>query len=346
MNALLTKDDRAPDSFAPTAQDYHSLLVRARREQLQLSAANLQRLAETFDKAAQAILERVSALPVGTRGAEWLSAQLNLLRQIDALLTDLERDFAGLLDLSMLSTAQQAAEREQKVATLVGAGTQVGLDAAFSRSVTLSAGSTVSVEFGRVALGAVERTVSRYYNDGIQLSKRLYNLDVITRKTIEDTLLQGIAAGTAARDIAKQLEGRLMAAGANNPRNRAMTIAKNEINLSYRESALLAMTDGAGNTKDYISAAGMRLSSSHKLNDICDVYCSSDTGLGPGNYPPGDAPVSHTGCLCNFVSILVAFPDMQFVRKTPDTSAVPASDVARLARQGDPVAQRFLAGGA
>jgi hypothetical protein len=44
------------------------------------------------------------------------------------------------------------------------------------------------------------------------------------------------------------------------------------------------------------------------------------------------------------VSILTAFPDMQFVRKQPDAENVPVSEVRRLAeREGNVVAQRWLA---
>lgn len=350
MTSYRFKDDREstlqPVPEGVTSNDYRRLLQRARSEQLELSRENLNRLAQTYDRAANAILDKVRALPDGVErtGIGWLQAQLTLLRDIDETMIALRRDFGDLLDLSLLSTAQQVAEREAEVATLVGAPPDPRLAMTLSRSAALTDGTRIAVRFGTLAQSAVERTASRYYSDGLNLSQRLYTLDVEARKVIEDTILQGIAQGTSARNLAKELEANLMEAGAKNPRNRAMLIAQTEINTAHREAAIRATLQPNGLLKSYISAVGWRLSTSHKELDRCDLYAAHDEGLGAGNFRPENVPLSHPRCLCAVVSILAAFPDEQFVAKEPDAAGVPESELRRLARENDPVAIAALNG--
>ncbi len=345
MQYLLTKDDRAPEAAAPTAQDYESLLVRARSRQLELSAENLTRLMTTYDSAAKQIVGRIAALPPATDRLPYLRAQLQLLSDIRTTLEGLARDYGQLLTASTLQLAQAAADREQEVALLVGAGSQPGLAATAQQAFVLSDGAEVVASFGTMARGAVEAAANRYYADGLKLSDRLGRLSDLSRRTVEDTLLTGLSAGTSARDLAKQMEGALLSDAGKMPRARAMLIAQTEINNAHREAAVMAASDGAGGVKPYVSGIGWRLSASHKLPDECDLYAADDTGLGTGNYLPGNVPVSHPRCRCYVAPILVEFPDMQFVRKEPDAGAVPRSEVERLARQGDVVAQRWLASG-
>lgn len=57
----------------------------------------------------------------------------------------------------------------------------------------------------------------------------------------------------------------------------------------------------------------------------CDAWAGDDSGLGPGNYLPGDVPTDHPHGLCFTVSILAAYPDRQFVQHAPDPAGVPES---------------------
>lgn len=349
---LTRKDDRTDSSPLPapakeaTGNEYRTILERARTRQLEQTGENLTRLAQTFDNAAQAIVARVRAIPDAAQrtGTPWLKAQLQLLVDIDGELTALKRDFGGLLDVSLLSTAQQVADREREVEKLVGAPSQPNLMPGLAHEVTLTNGTTASVSYGSLAKNAVDAVTNRYYADGLKLSDRLYTLDVQARKKIENAIVQGIANGTSARNMARQLDDDLMKAGAQNPRMRAMTIARTEINNAHREGSIRASVYPETNTlKPYISAIGWRLSASHKELDRCDLYAADDNGLGSGNYLPGDVPVSHPRCMCAVVDVLTAFPEQQFVRMAPDAANVPVSEVQRLAaREGDPVAARWL----
>lgn len=329
-----------------TGSEYRKLLIQYRNIQLEKTAANVRRIAATYQAAIESITAKVESLPptVERTGTGWQAAQFNLLRDLKEALAVLERDYRDSLDLSMLDSAQVAADREKRLAELLGVNPSPNLSPILQRSVVI-AGDTFSVQFGRLAESAVNVVQARYYGDGITLSERLGSLSTYTRMTVEDAITQGLADGSSAKQIAAKIQKALGAEGESNPKYRAMMIARTETVTAFREASVQATIDEAtGNLKPYISAVGWRLSSSHPEADMCDLYAAHDEGLGPGNYLPGALPVSHPHCLCYSVSILKSLPDEQFVRKEPEVEKVPKSTIEYYARQGDPVAQRTLAG--
>jgi hypothetical protein len=332
---------------APTASDYRSLLVKHRRTQLQNIRANVQRLAETYDRAADIIVDRVRALPdtVDRNGIGWLKAQLTAMRGIREELERLRNDYGHLLDLTMISSAQDAADREAEVARLVGANPDPRLYTTAERSMTLSTGTSVSVEFGTLAKEAVESVANRYYRDGLKLSDRLWNLSVLTRQAVENTIAAGLASGESSRDIAKRLQSVLQSEGVDTPLYRTMRIARSETNNAFKNAHLRSVIDPVtGGMKSYILGIRWSLSTSHKDADMCDLYAAHDEGLGPGIYRPDTLPVSHPQCMCYTSSVLSEFPEVGLNEMEPDTSAVPESMVAYYAETiQDPVAIARLA---
>lgn len=329
-----------------TADDYRRLLVRARRQQLEDTTANLQRLAETYTAAARDIAARIEALPDESQRTEWTQAQFQLLRDIDARLIALQRDYAGLLDVSRLDSAQAAANREREIGALVAAPVDVTLFPDLSRTVTLSDGAELTASFGRLAREAVDALTTRYYRDGLRLSDRLYQLDRAARTVIEDTLVQGVTEGLSARNLAARMRDNLAAAGASNPRYQAMRIARTEINNAHREATVRAAIDPVtGAARSYLQGVRWNLSGSHPAADICDVWAAHDEGLGPGVYSPGTTPVDHPNGLCYLTPELVAFPGVGGPGKAPDVNAVSRTQVAYYAAQGDPAAVAAQAAG-
>lgn len=351
--SLSTKDDRreepaalAPGAKTPTAAEYRAILVKHRRTQLQHTRENLQRLAQSYDRAADAILERVRALPdkVERTGVGWLRAQLNAMQGIRQELERFRTDYAGMLDLSMISSAQEAADREAEVARLVGAPDDPRLFVNAERSITLSTGQGVSVQFGRLAKEAVEGVANRYYRDGIQLSQRLYKLSSETRQQVENTIVSGIASGTSARDMALQLQQVLSADGADTPLYRAKRIAITETNHAFREAHTRSTMEPSGALKSYIVGIRWSLSASHKDLDMCDCYAVHDGGLGPGVYEPDDVPGSHPHCRCYQTSEMREFPGVIPPGKKPNAEEVPESVIRYAAeKEKDPVAIARLA---
>jgi hypothetical protein len=336
---------------SPTAAEYRALLVKHRHTQLLDTHKNIKRLQQTYDRAAEAILARVRALPdtVDRNGLGWLRAQLNIMRGIREELDRFRKDYAGLLDLSMISSAQAAADREAEVARLVGAPSDPRLYVTADRAITLSTGEGIAVQFGALARDAVVEVANRYYRDGIQLSQRLHNLSQMTREVVEDTIVRAIADGTSARGLAIELQRVMSAEGKATPRHHAMRIARTEINNSFREAHTKSVIDPAtGGTKSYIVGVKWNLSLSHARSgpDICDIWAAHDEGLGVGVYSPDSVPVDHPHGLCFQTSVLKAFPDVipSTMTMQPQVDKVPESHVRYYAeRLNDPVAIARLA---
>lgn len=322
----------------PTAADYRELLVKARMRQLRGTRENLQRLEKTFDAAARSLIRRIGEMPADSFIERAQRGQLiQLYHDTRAILDALRNDYGTLLQASMLDSAQDAAQRELETAALVGADIDPDLEATLTRTLSLSAGGGISVQFGRVSLRAVEAAANRYYRDGLRLSDRLYNLDSVTRKAVEDTILQGITEQVSAPELADRLQAQMQT-----PRHNAMRIARTEIRQAYTEGTVRSVLDAFGRVKPYIQGLRFALSLSHPAHDICDVYAAHDGGLGVGTYLPADFPVSHPHCLCACLPVLKAYPEVSIPKKTPNPGAIPESELRRYAAQGDAAARALL----
>lgn len=306
-----------------TEEEYRQIILASRKTQLQLTADNIRRLETTFDNAIQSIVAKIEALPAERQGAAWHRYQFRLLSDLRSTMEGLKKDYQTLLEAGMVELAQNAATREANTAKLVNAATDPGLFPDLSRTLTLSNGVDVQVQFGNLAIRAVERAANRYYSDGLKLSDRLYKLNTLTKQTIEDTIIQGLAQGTSARDLAKLLQTALIEAGSDNPKMHAMRIARTEINTSWRESHILSTQSSPGVFKDYIEGIRWNLSSAHVALDQCDLFASYDQGMGEGVYGPGDVPSSHPRCFCFTTTVLVNFPNSGISEMKPNPDGVP-----------------------
>jgi hypothetical protein len=323
-----------------TAEEYRTLLVSFRKQQLQDTAANVQRLAAVFDAAVAELVSRLENLSEGSLREEFTSA---LIGDLQSRLNALRDDYALGLEAARLELAQNAANRETATASLFGLDEDTRLSALETRTFTFSSGSEVRVQFGQVAASAVERTALRVWSDGYTLNARLAALDKVTRDRVADTIVQGVAEQLSAKSLAKRLEETLATAGEDNPRYKAMRIARTEINASHREAHILSTQRADGTLKDYILAVGWRLSQSHPKADICDLWAGDDgDGLGAGNYLPANVPTDHPHGLCYTVTVLKEFPEVSAPGKKPVIDEVAESQVRYYAEQGDPVALRRL----
>lgn len=324
----------------PTAADYRRLIVDARRQQLQLTRENVNRLAQTYDKAAQNVVAQLDNVPgymLTAEGGVKQAYYRTLLLNIDRVLTDLWADYGKTLDVTLLDIAQNTADREAQVESLMtsSAAKDPRLIADMTRTQTLSSGATLTASFGRVAEDAVQAVTTRIYRDGLQLSQRLYQLDAGARTLVENTLIQGIAEQVSAKELADRLQTALSQAGRQTPKYNAMRIARTEINHAHREAHIRSVMNPDGVMKPYVLGVRWHLSLSHPEPDICDVWAAHDEGLGAGVYQPGSVPVDHPHGLCYVTTELRAFPGVRGPGMKPDVGAVPESQVAYYARQGD-----------
>jgi hypothetical protein len=342
-----------------SALDYMALLKAARFRQLKNDADAVRALDALYAKTIRELREKILKMPRGTGSERYQQA---LLESFEDTLNAHRDEYKTILDDRMLAAAVIVEERERfayRIALALRNETpQLALFAAeaFETSVTShlaekSFGEGVGIMFGEVPRRVVETLYARTYPDGIKLSDRLYRLDSDLRGRIKDTVVQGVASGTSARKLGKSLEALLgtpeqqrrddllkaaraekvkkyaeigkRAPADDNLRYRARRIARTEINNAFREGHIASVTDAQGNPLPHVSAIGWRLSPAHPRPDICDWFASADgEDLGPGNYSPGNTPVSHPNCLCYTVTILVALPKEQFVSKAAQPDLV------------------------
>ena len=305
-----------------TASQYQRLVIRARKTQLHLTRAHVQRMESAYEAAASSLkakLDLMGDAPLaGTSTAD-------LLGEIDLELSRLRADTFSLLDTGMTDLAQEACRREQQAEVLTGGAVDARLSATLSLTRTLSNGESVSVSFSLLARSAVEAVAARVYDDGYSLAGRLARLDTEARRAVADTLVQGVAEQVSSRELGQRLETILTKAGADCPRHRAATIAQTEINNAHREAHYRSTLDAEGNKKSFISGIGWRLSPSHPKACRCDLLASDDSdGLGTGNYLVENAPTApHPRCLCFTLTLLTDYPQLQFPGKEPQPDDVP-----------------------
>lgn len=257
------------------AQTYGDTITRARERQLRLTTRNVNRLMRTYNAAAASITQQISGLPahmIGDANDAMRQVYLeNILREIEATLTQFRTMFAGRLRGGMLEMAQAAVDREVRVQAL--GGTMRENDPLLARDMTeqvsLPNGDMASIEYGRVAHDAVEAMATRYYGDGLRLSDRLYDVDRTLRRGVEDTLMQAVVEGASIRETIDRLTAGPLSKTAD-AANRAAVIARTEIAHAYTEAHVRSVKDPqTGLWRDGVTGLKWSLSVSHPKPDIC-----------------------------------------------------------------------------
>ena len=164
---------------------------------------------------------------------------------------------------------------------------------------------------------AIDNVTTRVWSDGRTFSERLWNLDAVARNGINQVLSSGVARGQSAVDMSKELRRYLIdpeitpgtswttgvsksVTGEGTIHSRALTLARTEINNSYRESLVLA-----NDLNPITLGVKWNLSGSHPRPDICDVWAEGNFyGLGDGVYPADAAPIDHPNGLCYMTEVL------------------------------------------
>jgi hypothetical protein len=154
---------------------------------------------------------------------------------------------------------------------------------------------------------------SKRWQDGFQLSDRVWTLDQIARKSLNSMIEQAVNSGMSAVDFSRAVETYLTETGpkwttAIKPaltdrgtiKYNALRLARTETNQAYHKAQNMT-SEGSVITK----GLKWNLSASHPKKDICDQWATHDLfGLGAGVYKVGQTPIDHPNGLCFLTDVL------------------------------------------
>lgn len=259
----------------------------ARRELEDLDAAQAARLLEVYERAVRIIRADI---------AQYASLDGNLRREVlESLLSQL---------------VARIGELAQAVSAQVSAG--IGTAASIGATAWTPVARELRLDIPLLAEAATRFVQDFIAADGLQLSDRLWRLELGAREAVADavrtSIVQGIDASRAAREflarglplppeIAAQLgldalgtvQGSAAQALMRDPEGaywKALRVMRTEINRAHGE----AYRQGAAQHPDVIGERFL-LSPRHPRVDICDMHARANRyGLGPGVYPVGRSP--------------------------------------------------------
>jgi hypothetical protein len=310
---------------------FEQIVKSHRGKQLSWGRASERRISRILQRAANETLVKLKAVEGSGKLVEHQLS--SLLNDLTSTLNALNADYSELMHIHLLGASQIAASREEQIAKKLLDGDALdkatyGLKPEFVRSADIANIGSVSVRYGLVAERAVNIEFARVFADGLTLSDRIWRLGDGIRREIGDKIVQAIAQGKSAKKLGRELQQYLTESGKGNARYNALRLARTEINTAHREGHIQSLLDDAGQLKGYVHAIGWRLSASHRVPDICDIWASRDIdNLGRGNYLPANVPIDHAHGLCMTVTILKSEPDMQFTTKEAKPDDVPAQQL-------------------
>lgn len=287
---------------------YEAAQMKARANFLQLDFIVSQDLQEVFAMANEEILALLRSFEVrfgpGTRRAR-LTAMADQLEILSA-------NIAADVEAIILDNANLGAR--------IGARGQVNATRALLAGYDVSAVQNAVSLFATVPADAVRASLARSYQGAI-FSDRIWEIEQGTRRMLSQVIGKGIAQGKSAFKIAKDVEPYLIAdskaweryrretdeiaQGVRKRRSQisweAKRLARTEINAAYKEANYLA-----ADRAPWVIGVKWRLSGSHAIPDICDIWATQDIhDLGSGVYPPLETPIDHPNGICYTTNELV-----------------------------------------
>jgi hypothetical protein len=298
--------------------EYAAIIRANRRVQLAHLDGAAREVERIYSHAAERLREEIRTVTRGIAGDRY---RRDILAIVERELELFRAEYKSLLDAGIVEAGRLAADRENALLDRLLA--ERGVLPPDQSLGAMEAAGRASVEFGSVPRRVLERAYVRTYRDGRDLYERLYKINADNYELIRNTVMDAIARGQGPAALAKDVKSILVGEGMKGARQKAITLARTEINSAYREAHVASVTDAEGNLKSYVSAIGWRLSRTHPRIDICDAWAGDDTGLGPGNYLPENVPAGHARCLCATLTLLAAYPDLQFAQHPAHPDDVP-----------------------
>lgn len=301
-----------------TSKQREQLIVRAVRESRKGFLVDLQQrqadLRELYESAAREIQRQLAFYAEGDGSITF--------QRLDALLKDVRRTIGNMGGI-----------RDRQLENGIGESAKLGI-LGYALALELAGHGTAELVavFGKVHRETVEAVYDFIAADGLQLSDRLYRLDLGAKEKVSSMIQRAVVQGESARESAQRLirGGKPLTSElkAKMGFNRSAKIgsdvveifsAKGQENVVHNALRLFRTELARANNEGFLrtgknlsTVAGNRwnLTASHPRRDICDTYATQNLdGLGPGGYKTDHYPAhAHPECLC-FPSPIFTFEE-------------------------------------
>ena len=280
---------------------YKDLVLEARKKTLKLTLEQQREILKIYEDTIRGLAEVAEKSGEKSLNKRWVT---DYMKQVKAARDSLHRQ----LNEGIRKSIEQAGKN--------AVGPDLELFKMAQRKAGIDLGNHFTEMFSQVphnVLGWILK--GDLYRDGKGLSERIWNYTNDFEKDIDYILKRGIAEKKSAVELAKDLETfvkpesrRPWDWGNVYPKLRtkqvdynAQRLARTSITHAHRESQY-----ESAKRNPFVDAIHWELSGEHYARQVarwgedeCDVYASQNWyGLGVGNFPVDEVPISHPQCLC------------------------------------------------
>ena len=306
------------EAGAPTTTDivgldrttaFRKVVLEARRDfnELDRQAARrlFQILKELHTKISAGIV--ASALPNGKLPHP---SEVIRLASLEEHLTAFREQYDQYLRGYTFESAANAVGREQALANVYASY----LPADLGNRVR-----ALSTTFGTVPTEALNAIYQRVARDGLTLSAKVWRLETIARRQIENQVVSAVASGKSAVALSKDLEKYLVtrgpawttritrsSTGRGTLSYNALRLARSTINNAHREGHIRTIDRIKKSKVNYVVGVKWNRSTTFYECPTCETWAIQDLyKLGNGGYPPDKVPVEHPNGRCYTTTIFL-----------------------------------------
>lgn len=281
--------------------NYKDMVRKARRKTLRLTLKQQREILNIYKDTVKELSKKASIAGDKTLKKRWLE---DYSKHLDKTTEELENRLYKSIEGAMEQAGKHA----------------VDADLEFFKEAIKKAGIDLGPHFTEMFSEAPNEVLAGiikgdFYKDGKGLSDRIWNYTNDFEKDIDYIIKRAIAEKKSARELAKDLETfvkpesrRPWAWGTVYPNLRtkqvdynAQRLARTSITHAHRESQ-----HESARRNPFVEAIHWELSDAHYERQVsrwgedeCDEYAEQDNyGLGVGNFPKDEVPLSHPQCLC------------------------------------------------
>lgn len=287
---------------------YEKLVKEARKNMLKLTLKEQRELQKIYEGAIESLIKKAAKANKKSLNERWLLDYLKTLKQV-------EKQLSNGIRRSIFKVIRESGE--------YAVNPDKKLFQGIIDKYKLDLGPHFTEMFSSVPNEVLESIIKGdLYKDGKGLSDRIWNTIDDFGNIIDYVIKQAMAEKKNAYELAKDLEQFVKdpmkrpwdwkkvypKVGNKKVDYNAQRLARTSITHAFRESQYRS-----AQRNPFIEAIHWELSSEHYSRQVakwgpdeCDDYANqNDYGLGVGNFPKDDVPLSHPQCLCSTIPVIV-----------------------------------------